>query len=176
MRPPVLPPSLLDGIAGWALKITSHRSGKPSLRPAGPCDVCVAVRAIDVIEKGEEDLVVRRKMRIKRDIQQAMSFAAGDASSRTPARGSESTPLVSRRRYAARESFGQENLAVRQEGEAHGAGRLSISVVILKGAMRERARGLFWKCRLVRRFFPVDASRWADPREAATAPRRTAGR
>ncbi len=78
MRPPVLPPSLLDGIAGWARKMTfASAQGTLGFVQPGPRDVSIAVRAIDVIEKREEDLVVGRKMRIQHHVEQANVLCGG---------------------------------------------------------------------------------------------------
>jgi len=91
MRPPVLRSyrrfltDPLDDLAQGSLR---------SVQP-GPCDVCVAVRAIRCNRKGEEDLVVRRKCGSSATSSRPMSFAAGDASSRHARQGLREHALVS---------------------------------------------------------------------------------
>ena len=121
----------------------------------GPRDIGVAVRAIDVIEKREEDLVVGREMRIEHHVEHADVLCAGRRQVGHPGHGlREHAVLVSRMRRLPGSLSVRRIFPSGRNARLQGAGRLSISVVTLEGRRRVIGRaGLLGECGLVVAFF-----------------------
>ena len=90
----------------------------------GPRHIGIAVRAIDVIEKGEEDPVVGCKIRVKNHVQKANVLGGRRRQVGDTSNGFREHTLGIQDPYTAGQPVREENITARQECEAPWRGHI----------------------------------------------------